>query len=313
MQELYSNVLDQIVTQDILNHPLFSIGGTPVTIGSIIVFCIIVVVTLVISRILEAAVVRAFRLRRAADEGTAAVARRLVHYVVLLTGTGLGLQNLGIDLSALFAAGALFAVAIGFAMQNITQNFVSGVILLIERSIKPGDILEVEGTVVRVSRMGIRSTVSRTLNDEEIIIPNATLVQTSVKNYTMQDSVYRLRASVGVTYSSDLALVRSTLEEVAKTLPWRLKNREPRILLRQFGSSSVDYELSIWIDHPWRAVWRLSELNESIWWAFKEKQITIAFPQLDLHLDPPVNDGLAQLSHIGSGGAGRQDPGQPRV
>lgn len=304
MKNFFSSVLDKIVNQDILNHSLFSIGGTPVTVGSITVFLIILIVTLVISKLLEAAVVRAFRLRRVADEGTAAVARRLVHYVVLLTGLATGLSTLGIDLSALFAAGALFAVALGFAMQNIAQNFVSGVILLIERSIKPGDILEVEGMVVRVSRMGIRSTVSRTLNDEEIIIPNSTLVQNSVKNYTMQDSIYRLRAGVGVTYSSDLALVRKTLEGIARDLPWRLKSREPRILLRQFGNSSVDYELSVWIDHPWRAFWRLSELNEAIWWAFKEKNITIAFPQLDLHLDPPVTDGLAALPQLRPNGSG---------
>jgi small-conductance mechanosensitive channel len=309
MKNFFSKILDKVVNQHILNQPIFSIGGTPVDVGSIIVFVLILAITLVISKLLEAAVVRAFNLRRVADEGTAAVTRRLVHYVVLLTGLAVGLSTLGIDLSALFAAGALFAVALGFAMQNIAQNFVSGVILLVERSIKPGDILEVEGKVVRVSRMGIRSTVSRTLNDEEIIIPNSTLVQNSVKNYTMQDSIYRLRAGVGVTYSSDLALVRKTLEEIARDLPWRLKSREPRILLRQFGSSSVDYELSVWIDHPWRAFWRLSELNEAIWWAFKEKNITIAFPQLDLHLDPPVTEGLTHLTRIGPNGSGASGVG----
>ncbi len=304
MKEFFTNLLDKIFSQGILSKPLFSIGGQPVDLGSIIVFIVIILITFLVSKLLEAAVVRAFSLRRVADEGTVGVTRRLVHYGVLLTGTALGLQNLGIDLSALFAAGALFAVALGFAMQNIAQNFVSGVILLIERSIKPGDILEVEGKVVRVSRMGIRSTVSRTLNDEEIIIPNSTLVQNSVKNYTMQDSIYRLRATVGVTYSSDLALVRKTLEGIAHDLPWRLKSREPRILLRQFGSSSVDYEVSVWIDHPWRAFWRLSELNEKIWWAFKELHITIAFPQVDVHFDPPVSDGLAGLSRIGPDGSG---------
>jgi small-conductance mechanosensitive channel len=304
MKNFFSSLFDKVVRQDILSQKLFSIGEHQITLMTVIAVALILLFTFLISKLLEAAVNRAFKIRRVTDEGTAAVTHRLVHYAVLLTGFAIALQNLGIDLSALFAAGALFAVALGFAMQNIAQNFVSGVILLVERSIKPGDILEVEGKIVRVSRMGIRSTVSRTLNDEEIIIPNSTLVQNSVTNYTMQDSIYRLRAAVGVSYSSDLALVRKTLEEVARDLPWRLKSREPRILLRQFGNSSVDYELSVWIDQPWRAFWRLSDLNEAIWWAFKEKNITIAFPQLDLHLDPPVTDSLMRLPRIESNGSG---------
>ncbi len=303
MKDFFSNAFDKIVNEDILSHTLFSIGEHKVNLMTVIVFAVIILVTFLVSKILEAAVNEAFRIRKITDEGTLGVARRLVHYVVLLTGFAIALQNVGIDLSALFAAGALFAVAVGFAMQNIAQNFVSGVILLIERTIKPGDVLEVEGKVVRVSRMGIRSTVSRTLNDEDIILPNSVLVQTTVKNYTMQDSIYRLRAAVGVAYSSDLALVRKTLEELARALPWRLKSREPRVLLRGFGDSSVNYEVSVWIDQPWRAFMRISEMNEAIWWAFKEQNITIAFPQLDLHLDPPVVDGLQSLRRGGSNGA----------
>jgi small-conductance mechanosensitive channel len=187
-------------------------------------------------------------------------------------------------------------VALGFAMQNIAQNFVSGVILLVERSIKPGDILRVEGRLVKVMRMGIRATVSRTLDDEEIIIPNSVLVQNSVTNYTLKDRLYRLRALVGVVYWSDMALVRETLERVAKEIPWREKGPEPRILLRQFGDSSVDFEVSVWISDPWRVQLRLSELHEAIWWALKEAGITIAFPQVDVHLDPPVMRSLEGLA-----------------
>ena len=211
-------------------------------------------------------------------------------------GIAVALHTVGINLTALFAAGALFAVALGFAMQNITQNFASGVILLVERSIKPGDILKVEGKLVKVIRMGIRATVSRTLDDEEIIIPNAVLVQNSVTNYTLKDKLYRLRAMVGVVYWSDMALVRETLEKVARQIPWRVENLDPRILLRQFGSSSVDYEVSVWIDDPWRLQLRLSELHEAIWWALKEAGITIAFPQVDVHLDPPVMRSLEGLA-----------------
>jgi len=283
---------------------LFSVRGIKISIGSLAVVFAIGGITHLLSRLSRRAIRRFFAKKELKDQANSEILQRVTQYLIIIAGIVAALQVFGIDLSTLFAAGAIFAVGFGFAMQNIAQNFVSGVILLIERTIKPGDVLEVEGKVVRVSRMGIRSTVSRTLNDEDIILPNSVLVQTTVKNYTMQDSIYRLRAGVGVTYSSDLALVRKTLEEVARNIPWRLKSREPRILLRQFGSSSVDYELSVWVDHPWRAYSRLSELNEAIWWAFKEKNITIAFPQLDLHLDPPVTDGISGLSRLGSNGSG---------
>jgi potassium-dependent mechanosensitive channel len=116
----------------------------------------------------------------------------------------------GLDLK-LFAAGAVFAVGLGFAMQNIVQNFVSGVILMVERTIKPDDVLEVEGDIVRVQKMRIRATMVRTRNEEELIIPNSTLVQGAVKNYTLTDSRFLLGTVVGVTYGSDMQLVREVL------------------------------------------------------------------------------------------------------
>ena len=143
--------------------------------------------------------------------GTVGVASRLVHYLIVVTGVGVALNTMGINLTALFAAGALFAVAIGFAMQNLTANFVSGVILLAERAIKPGDVIEFEGQMVRVRDMGIRATVARTLNDEDLLIPNSQIVQSTVSNYTFRDTLYRLRVMVGVSYASDLEVVRKTL------------------------------------------------------------------------------------------------------
>ena len=206
---------------------LFDVAGTPISIATLVTFALIILITLILSRALERATGRAFRIRDVTDEGTIGVAQRLVHYLVLIVGIATALHTMGINLTALFAAGALFAVALGFAMQNIAQNFVSGVILLIERSIKPGDVLRVEGRLVKVNRMGIRATISRTLDDEEIIIPNAVLVQNSVTNFTLKDRIYRLRATVGVVYSSDMALVRETLEKTAAGIPWRVKNLDP--------------------------------------------------------------------------------------
>ncbi len=282
-------------TYSYLDVPLFEIAGTRITVATLITLLLILIATFLISRLAQGAVVRGLRAGRITAEGTQGVARRLVHYAILVIGLCVGLQTVGINLSALFAAGAIFAVAVGFAMQNIMQNFVAGVILLVERAIKPGDILFIDGRVVRVIEMGMRATIARTRDEEEVILPNSLLVQSSVTNYTLRDSLFRLRVPVGVTYDSDMAVVRQTLEETAATQSWRERGKDPVIHLKAFGSSSVDFEVSVWMQDPWLAPQRLSEMHEAIWWALKEAGVTIAFPQVDVHFDAPVVESLGRL------------------
>jgi small-conductance mechanosensitive channel len=275
---------------------LFAISGTPVSTMTLATFVAVVVLSFWASRLLQRTVSRFLALRGIKDEGTLGVAERLTHYLVLALGLGVALQTLGINLTALFAAGAFVAVAVGFAMQNVTQNLVAGIILLVERTIKPGDILSVEGRMVRVARLGTRGTVARTLDDEDLIIPNSTIVQTTVTNYTLRDKNYRIRIPVGVTYSSDMAIVRSTLERVAREAPWRSSQYDPVVLMVAFGSSSVDWEVSVWIDDPWKEKRFRAQLHESIWWALKEAKVLIAFSQVDVHMDPPVMKALERIA-----------------
>lgn len=278
-----------------LDIKLFDLGTTPITVGTIVVMGSVLVVTALISWIVTRAIRKAFKLRGLEDEGTVGVVTRLTHYLILAGGLFVALNVAGIDLTALFAAGAIFAVAIGFAMQEMTANFISGVILLSERAIKPGDVLSVENRMVRVRDMGIRATIVRTLDDEDLIIPNSVLVQSTVTNYTFRDSLVRLRVAVGVSYGSDLNRVRQALRDAATEIEWRSRKKDPVVHLDGFGSSSVDYEVSVWIEDPWKIRTYRSELREAIWWKLKESQITIAFPQLDLHLDEPVVRSLRGL------------------
>jgi small-conductance mechanosensitive channel len=284
---------------EIIDFPLLKIGGTEVSAATLVVFLLLIIFTLLASRLAQRAVRRLFQARGTSDEGTLGVTSRLVHYVVVFAGFGVALHTLGINLTGLFAAGALFAVGIGFAMQDLTANFVSGVILLLERAIKPGDIVEVDGEFLRVRDMGIRSTVARTLDDEDLIIPNSKLVQSTVKNYTFKDPLYRVRVAVGVAYSSDLRQVSAILERAADEMSWRSRERDPRVLLTGFGTSSVDFEVSVWTEDPWSSRTESSELHLAIWWAFQEKGVVIAFPQVDLHLDPPVTESLTTLRPAG--------------
>jgi len=174
----------------------------------------------------------------------------------------------------------------------MAQNLVAGFTLLVERTIRAGDVLEVDGRMVLVERMGIRATVARTRNEEQIIIPNANLVQNTVKNLTMSDRNYLLRATVGVVYGADMRQVRAVLEEVVQSLAWRDTEQKHRILMSEFGDSSVNFDVLVPMTDPWLARQRTSDLNEAIWWALKDADITIAFPQLDVHFDPPVEESL---------------------
>lgn len=281
----------------VLSMTLTTIGDTPLTIATLITMLLVMVATFVTSWLLRVALKRALERRGVElEQGGMTAVGRLMHYVIVLIGVGVALQTAGIKLGALFAAGAVFAVGIGFAMQNIAQNFVSGVILLVERTIKPGDVVEVQDTLVRVVEMGIRSTLVRSRDEEDIIVPNSALVQSTVKNYTLTDQLFRLRVGVGVTYDSDMALVRRTLGGVAEKLQWREREREPVVLMTDFGSSSVDFELSVWIRDAWRREALRSQAREAIWWAFKEQGIVIAFPQVDVHFDAPVVDSLGALT-----------------
>ena len=287
-------------TLKLLQKNLFVIGTTKITGATILTAVLIVVATFLLSRWAQSGAARLLRRRGIDSEGTVQATRRLLHYFILLGGLAAALQTFGIDLSTLFAAGAVFAVGFGFAMQNIAQNFVSGLILLVERSIGVGDILRVDGRLVRIERMGIRSTVARTRNEEQLIIPNSILVQGMVTNFTMSDKRYLLPASVGVVYGDDMKLVRKTLEEVVLSLPWRDESQEHRVILKEFGDSSVNFEVLVPMTDPWQARKRLSDLNEAVWWALKKAGVTIAFPQLDVHLDPPVEESLRLVASGGT-------------
>ena len=280
----------------ILDLPLFRLGNTTVTVATLLTVLIIIVGTLIVARLVGKWLDRVANRRSLEAAGSVAVTARLVHYSILFVGFGIALHTAGIDLTALFAASAVFGVIMGFAMQNIASNFVSGVILLFERSIKPGDILEVDGRFVTIKVLGIRATIARSLNEEDLIIPNNVLVQSIVKNYTLRDSLYRLDAPVGVVYRSDMAEVRSALEKAINEIPWRSSKVEPVVLMKEFGASSVDFAASVWIEDPWLHRLRRSELNETIWWALKNAGITIAFPQLDVHFDPEIERSMTALA-----------------
>jgi small-conductance mechanosensitive channel len=271
-------------TIDMINVRLAEIGGHPFTLATLVATATILALSFSLSKLVQSGIMRTL----GPQHGSVHVATRISHYLIVIVGASVALQTAGIDLRGLFAAGALFAVGIGFAMQNVAQNFVSGVILLIEHSIRPGDVLEIEGKQVRVVEMGIRATRVRSRDDEVFIVPNSTLVQATVRSYTLLDTLCRVRVNVGVAYSSDMRAVRATLESAAESVDVRSRAKQPLVLLDSFGESSVIWEVSIWIEDPWVLRPTGSVLREAIWNALRDKNIAIPYHQVDLHLDEPV-------------------------
>lgn len=275
---------------------LFSVSNKQISLLTISIFATVIITALILSFIMQKGLKKGLSERFHKREGTLAAFLRLLHYIILLIGFIIALKIVGIDLSALFAAGAIFALAIGFAMQHIIQNFVSGLILLLERSIKPGDILEVEGVLVKVIAMGIRTTVVRTRFEEDLIMPNSIISQSTVKNYTLRDNKFRLEVLVGVSYDSDMEQVLKVLRSVVLATKWKVDDNI-RVLMKDFGASSVDFGIYLNTDDPWNKSILKSDLRQDIWFAFKKEGIVIAYPQLDIHFDKPVNEALDKLSN----------------
>ncbi len=279
--------------RNLLDRPILTLGEVSLTIGTILLVAAIVVVTFWLSRRVRLAVEKGLQRRIKGDEQAISIYSRFAGALVTVIGLVVALHTTGLKLTGLFAASGILAVAVGFATQSLILNLVSGVVLRFEGAIKINDVLEVGGRMVKIQKMMMRAVVARDLDEQDVVIPNAELAQTSVTNYTLRDRRMRLRTIVGVTYSSDMKQVREVLERAVRDIPWRSHLYEPVVLMRQFGNSSVDWDVSVWIDDPWLAQRRRSDLNEVLWFALKEVEITIAFPQLDVHFDPDVSAALA--------------------
>jgi small-conductance mechanosensitive channel len=209
---------------------------------------------------------------------------RLLHYTVLAIGIILAVDNLGISLTALAAVGGVLLVGVGFGLQNIAQNFVSGLILLLERPVRKGDFIEVDDVAGTVGEIRARATVIHTYDDIEIIIPNGKLITEVVTNRTFEERYYRIRINVGVAYGSDTELVRDTLIRVAVEHPDVLDEPRPTVFIENFGDSALDFRLMGWIANPRMEPRVRSDLRFGVDRAFRQAGIEMPFPQRDLHL-----------------------------
>ncbi len=229
--------------------------------------------------------------------------------VILVVGVFIVLQNTGIHLEALTVFAGAIGVGIGFGLQNITSNFISGLVILAERPITIGDRVEVAGVTGQVLKIRARSTVIVTNDNITTIVPNQKFIDSPVTNWTYGDPRVRFRIPVGVAYGSDTELVKQKLIEAAEEDPHALKDPAPSVFFVEFGDSSLNFELVVWSDKMSHRPARFrSDLNFAIDKKFREAEIEIPFPQRDLN----VRSGVLRVDSQPGNGSHSEPSAAPK-
>ena len=262
-----------------LREDLFRISTTPVSLLSLLIFLFSVAVTLLVARGARVGVNRFLGSRPGAPAGVAYAMGRIAQYVVGTAGVLVSLDTLGIDLGTLAAFGAVMSVGIGFGLQTITHNFISGIILLIERPVQKGDFVVVGDVVGTVVEIEMRATKVVSRDGVAMIVPNSEFISARVVNQSNPTSRKRVQIRVGVAYGSDTTLVRDTLTAIALEHPKVLHDPAPVVFFRNFGESTLDFDLAVWLDHPEPEPVVTSDLRFAIDRIFRERKIELPFPQ----------------------------------
>jgi potassium-dependent mechanosensitive channel len=265
------------------------------SLGAILAFILTIWVAALLSRfirfLLEEDIYDRFHFNR----GTSYAISTLLHYVILLAGFILAIAALGMDMTKFTVIAGALGVGLGFGLQNIVNNFVSGLILLFEQPIKVGDVVQVQTEIGVIRRIGIRASIIRLFDSSELIVPNGLLISDKVTNWTLSNRQRRIELRVGVAYGSDPKQVIELLTRVAGAHPLVAKHPAPETLMTEFGTDSLNFEVRLWTDDYDKWLQIKSDVSVAITEALAAAKIEIPFPQRDLHLqsiDPTVAEYL---------------------
>jgi small-conductance mechanosensitive channel len=281
-RELVSGVLDARL----------HFGDLDVSLGRVLGFPVVLVGAYFLARIIVFVLEEDVYSRMALPRGVPYALSSLTRYGLLLLGFFLALGSLGFDLTRLTVLVSAFGLGIGFGLQQVVNNFVSGLILLFERPIQVGDAVQLGDMLGEVTRIGIRSSTVRTLEGAEVIVPNSNMLEEKVTNWTLSDRKRRIDLNVGVSYGTDASTVIALLQKVASENPKVVQAPAPDAFFIGFGDSSLDFQLRVWTEDPgWFGL--RSQLNVALQLALQQAGIEVPFPQRDLHVrsEPPGERG----------------------
>ena len=271
--------------RQILNYPLFTLGEGSLTLLVIFKLILLLAAVLVVESILRRQFAMRLLKRTPLDAPLQYAIARIGGYLFVLVGLYVALTVVGINLSSLAVIAGAVGIGIGFGLQNIVHNFVSGIIILAERPIALGDRIEVAGVAGNVTKIRLRSTEIVTNDNISIIVPNSDFITHPVTNWSHGDPRVQIRIPVGVAYGTDVEKLRTVLLEVAAGHSKVLKTPEPTVYFDAFGDSAMQFELGVWTSEMAHSPRRFrSELNFAIERKLRENAIQIPFPQRDLHL-----------------------------
>jgi small-conductance mechanosensitive channel len=283
----------------------WKVGSLEFALWQLPAFVVALYVSVQLSRLIRVFLEDDVLTRMELPRGVGGTISMLVRYAVLTIGFFVAVAAAGIDLSAFTIVAGALGVGIGFGLQNVVNNFVSGLILAFERPVQIGDTIEVAGLLGEVKNIGIRSSTVRTFEGAEVIVPNGDLIASQVTNWTLSDRQRRLQIAIGVAYGTDPSKVIELLNETAASHPEVLTDQPPYTLFLGFGDSSLNFELRVWTlaFDRWRQV--QSEVTVAVNEALTEAGIEIPFPQRDLHLRSVDGDAAGTLA------AGKKMEGTP--
>jgi small-conductance mechanosensitive channel len=267
----------------------FNVGAHRVSIYNALLIAVVAAGVTVAGRLLNLLVRRIFRRMSRLDPAQQLLGEKVGAIVVWVGLALIGIDILGISLTALTVFSGAFGLAIGFGLQKTFGNLISGMILLADRSIKPGDVIAVgEGanrTVGQVNRIGIRAVSVITRDRIEYLIPNEHLMTTAVENWSFTDREVRVKVPVGVAYGSDLDLVETLLLRAAGESRRVLDDPAPVAWLASFGENAVQFEILMWIDDPEAGIGNIrSDVLKRVWHLFREHGVSLPYPQRDIHV-----------------------------
>ena len=266
----------------------------PVTLADLLLAVVIAALTMFASRNLPGLMEIAVLQRLPMDAGARYAASTVSRYLIVVTGIILGFRAIGIGWSSVQWLVAAMTVGLGFGLQEIFANFVSGIILLFERPIRVGDTVTIGDITGTVTRIQIRATTIVDWDNKELIVPNREFVTGNLVNWTLTNPTLRLILHVGIAYGSDTRLATRLLYEVAKTNSHVLEDPEPVVVFSEFGDSSLNFELRLYVNGLMNYRRLKHDLNMAIDDLFREHKIEIAFPQRDLHVRSVPTEQLSQ-------------------
>ena len=267
----------------------FDIGTYHVSLYRGLLLVVTLIAVFAFGRLAEALSSRMFGRMRRLDATQQLLGQKLFNIVAWILLVLAGIDFLGINLTALAVFSGALGLAIGFGLQKTFGNLISGIILLMDRSIKPGDVIAVgtgsDKMVGQVSKIGIRAVSVVTRDKIEFLIPNEQLMTSTVENWSYSSRDVRVRVPVPVAYGSDLVLAEQLLLEAAKEMPRVLDRSAPQVWLSSFGDNAILFEVQMWIDDPEDGLGNLrSDLLKAIWHKFKTSGVEIPFPQTDIRI-----------------------------